>query len=820
MPSTLSTLSNAACYVCLMAGAAYVFSTDVLSFVIAGANDGLSFLTSCISGFGDIEVNFTGALNNTIRAPPFRLWWRDALVVGVERSTPLLFYPGFPEALATADPFCRVITPDSLTTTYRNHRSVSVVLADVCRRAFETEKLMTELLPKIIGGVDRLDAELESRREAAMFNPSRININITSYPGFLAYAMISIVDPIESMFRRGDFLRGGDHIPSDISPAMLLALGHWDLLVLETQLAIANVERIIDRLGDDFDLALSNQQFHHPCRKNTLSPQESGHKLAALDACLADLRLAESFRKRVHKHILKVKGGMVSLLMLMEQLPSQATSRVIVCMKQEMDLLRRKVEKLWPMLEKWWNGTLRIAAEYNLRQLFAAVSQVVLNENGHLCLPLPTILDIFEAIAIDGTVNRLMPAAVIHEFRAFVASSSANETMSSERASQILVTPKLSRVVWRIGFATVKQNIAKLEVHIQEQSGSITDLQHRLRESQMALEGADRKLHALKTQHQDKLAQENALRTSLSLDEQQKQVWKKERRQMQRRISQLERDVEITRMLPDQLIQEVEVNRMLNESQQQIEEELREAQLGVDIADISVWGGHQSPMFDPGIDEAYKCQWDWNAARREVGVGGMNLETRRTQTSQHEERITPSSPATTGPLKEELSEDGGTLGSPSPPHQKKDAWIQCEFIEVMNSRARMQTMLAQQSAVLPISVPILVQDLRDPGESLPVPGSSKMTEVLHEQLDKVTDVPAIIPEAVLRAYERAVERHLAQWPCQYLVDFFTALGVGLMITDRAMRSKVPKQSCQLADLDKLASLLEEDLDMRMLVAAL
>lgn len=88
-----------------------------------------------------------------------------------------------------------------------------------------------------------------------------MNLNVTSpLNRYLLYVLSWAIDPLETLLRPNDFLRGGDVVPDDLSPTMLMMLGGWNALILEGRLVAANLNRVLDKLGNDFDLTVMVQR--------------------------------------------------------------------------------------------------------------------------------------------------------------------------------------------------------------------------------------------------------------------------------------------------------------------------------------------------------------------------------------------------------------------------------------------------------------------------------------------------------------------------------------------------------------------------------
>ncbi|KAK0468519.1 hypothetical protein IW261DRAFT_1426347 [Armillaria novae-zelandiae] len=75
-----------------------------------------------------------------------------------------------------------------------------------------------------------------ARMIASMFEFIQLNPTGPLYNSFL-YAISFIVDRIEIVIRRNDFMMG-DAVPGEFSPSMLMALGGWNVLVMDARVAL------------------------------------------------------------------------------------------------------------------------------------------------------------------------------------------------------------------------------------------------------------------------------------------------------------------------------------------------------------------------------------------------------------------------------------------------------------------------------------------------------------------------------------------------------------------------------------------------------
>lgn len=160
------------------------------------------------------------------------------------------------------------------------------------------------------------------------------------------------VDYVERLVRRADFLAGGGAAAGNLSPSMLVALGGWNSLIVEARLSVVSLDRVLDKLGDDFDLILLVQRSIIHAEKSVhlsrmlSTPKKSAGKLDATKRCLQALEPVEAFRDRARNHGSSLRSELNGLLKIMERIPRRATSKVLMCTEDEMSELRMKVQKV------------------------------------------------------------------------------------------------------------------------------------------------------------------------------------------------------------------------------------------------------------------------------------------------------------------------------------------------------------------------------------------------------------------------------------------------------------------------------------------
>ncbi|KAK0502074.1 hypothetical protein EDD18DRAFT_1100569 [Armillaria luteobubalina] len=273
-----------------------------------------------------------------------------------EIHSPLL--PGFFDALSCANHSCvnlGEVEPSS-------YRTVSAVLTDVAERAREADDALNDLLLKLPSAVATMDVEISERRHhpisvldisrmiASMFELIQLNPAGSLHNSFL-YVISFIVDHIEIMIRRNDFMMG-DAVPREFSPSMLMALGGWNVLVMDTRVALVSLDRVLNKLSDDFDLTLLVQRSIIHAERNVhlthilSSLDETLGKLDAVELCLEALQPVEAFRDQARRHGGELRLELHGLLKTMEHIPRRATSKILVCTKGEMSDLREKVERV------------------------------------------------------------------------------------------------------------------------------------------------------------------------------------------------------------------------------------------------------------------------------------------------------------------------------------------------------------------------------------------------------------------------------------------------------------------------------------------
>ncbi|KAK0505150.1 hypothetical protein EDD18DRAFT_1098546 [Armillaria luteobubalina] len=307
--------------------------------------------------------------------PALRWWIRDTIAatfLGViiavllrnltytssspEIHSPLL--PGFFDALSCANHSCvnlSEVEPSS-------YRTISAILTDVAERAWEADDALNDLLLKLPSAVAIMDVEISERRHhpisvldiswmiVSMFELIQLNPAGSLHNSFL-YVISFIMDHIEIMIRRNDFMMG-DAIPREFSPLMLMALGGWNVLVMDTRVALVSLDRVLNKLSDDFNLTLLVQRSIIHAERNVhltrilSSLDETLGKLNTVELCLEALQPVEAFRDQARHHGGELRLELRGLLKTMERIPRRATSKILVCTEGEMLDLREKVERV------------------------------------------------------------------------------------------------------------------------------------------------------------------------------------------------------------------------------------------------------------------------------------------------------------------------------------------------------------------------------------------------------------------------------------------------------------------------------------------
>ncbi|KAK0474496.1 hypothetical protein IW261DRAFT_1422805 [Armillaria novae-zelandiae] len=180
-----------------------------------------------------------------------------------EIHSPLL--PSFFDALSCANHSCANIgevEPSS-------YRTVSAVLTDVAECAWEADDALNNLLLKLPSAVATMDIEVSERRHHPI-------------------SMLDISQMIIS-----DFMMG-DAVPREFSPSMLMALGGWNVLVMDARVALP----------------------------------------------------VEAFRDQARCHGGKLSLELRGLLKTMEHIPRRVTSKILVCTEGDMSNLQEKVKRV------------------------------------------------------------------------------------------------------------------------------------------------------------------------------------------------------------------------------------------------------------------------------------------------------------------------------------------------------------------------------------------------------------------------------------------------------------------------------------------
>lgn len=166
----------------------------------------------------------------------------------------------------------------------------------------------------------------------------------------LAIILSRFVEPLETLWRKNDFLRGGENVPDTLSVTMLMALSNWEALVMETRLALVNLERVLDKVSGNLDVAISLQHsVIHVERNIQLSRTpclDSRRRLRALDTELKYLSVVEAFADKAPQRLSQIIRSLHKLVGEMEWVPKRATSAFMVSTDAEVTMLKVTVEEV------------------------------------------------------------------------------------------------------------------------------------------------------------------------------------------------------------------------------------------------------------------------------------------------------------------------------------------------------------------------------------------------------------------------------------------------------------------------------------------
>lgn len=203
----------------------------------------------------------------------------------------------------------------------------------------------------------RLEAEVSvSREQSGSVDHPILHIQqISSPPPVtkpLAFILMHFIEPLESLWRKDNFLRGGELVPDMISPTMLVAIANWEALLMETRWVLANLGRLVDKMVGDLDVAIGLQRAAIHIEKNiqlswkSSAPFESHLKLMALDSETGLLDVVASFNVQSPQHLTNVIKNMHDLVQEMDRVPRHATSAWVVSMEEEISALKKTIDKV------------------------------------------------------------------------------------------------------------------------------------------------------------------------------------------------------------------------------------------------------------------------------------------------------------------------------------------------------------------------------------------------------------------------------------------------------------------------------------------
>ncbi|PBK82054.1 hypothetical protein ARMGADRAFT_1038937 [Armillaria gallica] len=314
-------------YIIVVLGPAhyYLYTSNQNNPMLFKGVDLFAYLAMWAFTLAEIDIGYSNPDRESVVVPVIRVWLRDSLIVmflgcmmalllynftagtiPILNASPSLL-PGYADALSCTNHSCHIIDKQDPT----SYQGISTVLIEASDHTSETQILLETFLPKIPGTVDMIDIEVSSRCGSVTFNLMRVtasicngmNLNDTSpLNRYLLYVLSWAIDPLETLLRSNDFLRGGDVVPDDLSPTMFMMLGGWNALILEGCLVVANLNRVLDKLGNDFHLTVMVQRaMLHAERSIHLyrmgdNAEESLQKLGDLEGCLEALQLVEQFQ--------------------------------------------------------------------------------------------------------------------------------------------------------------------------------------------------------------------------------------------------------------------------------------------------------------------------------------------------------------------------------------------------------------------------------------------------------------------------------------------------------------------------------------------
>ncbi|KAK0468955.1 hypothetical protein IW261DRAFT_1573265 [Armillaria novae-zelandiae] len=290
------------------------------------------------------------ALLNALTGCILTVFLHDYVVNRSRGSLSSSLLPGFHDAISAANHSSRRYGT-------QDHRNVYSLLLDIGRRADENEGMLLSLLPRLHGSIEWLETEVSvSQGNPGFVDHPALHIQQIAPPPPvakpLAFILTHFIEPLESLWRKDDFLRGGEFVPDTISPTMLVAIANWEALLMETRLVLANLERLVDKMVGDLDVAIGLRRAAIHIEKNiqlsrrSSAPLESRIKLMALDTETGLLDVVASFNVRSPQHLTHVIKIMRVLVQEMERVPRRATSAWMVSTEEEISVLKKTIDKV------------------------------------------------------------------------------------------------------------------------------------------------------------------------------------------------------------------------------------------------------------------------------------------------------------------------------------------------------------------------------------------------------------------------------------------------------------------------------------------
>ncbi|KAK0471804.1 hypothetical protein IW261DRAFT_1424889 [Armillaria novae-zelandiae] len=126
---------------------------------------------------------------------------------------------------------------------------------------------------------------------------------------------------------------------------------NWEALLMEMPLVLANLERLVDKMVGDLDVAIGLRRAAVHIEKNiqlsrrSSAPLESHIKLMALDTETGLLDVVASFNVWSPQHLTHVIKIMHVLVQEMERVPRHATSAWMVSTEEKISVLKKTIDK-------------------------------------------------------------------------------------------------------------------------------------------------------------------------------------------------------------------------------------------------------------------------------------------------------------------------------------------------------------------------------------------------------------------------------------------------------------------------------------------